>query len=104
MSRKERRKKWMQQRQKGTREGGVKTIRIPKEKGTDKSRGFAYIEFKDRISHGIALRLHHTTMNGKKINVEFTSPGSGKSEKRKEKLKQKNNALVKHKIPYRSSS
>ncbi|KAK3795745.1 hypothetical protein RRG08_008369, partial [Elysia crispata] len=70
--------------------GGIKSIRIPREKATDKGRGFAYMEFDGRISHGIALRLHQTTLGGRKINVEFTSIGGGKSEARKEKLKQKN--------------
>lgn len=70
--------------------GGIKSIRIPREKTTDKGRGFAYMEFDGRISHGIALRLHQTTLGGRKINVEFTSIGGGKSEARKEKLKQKN--------------
>ncbi|CAG5114868.1 unnamed protein product [Candidula unifasciata] len=70
--------------------GGIKSVRIPKEKGTDKGRGFAYMEFDGRISHGIALRLHQTTLGGRKINVEFTSIGGGKSEARKEKLKLKN--------------
>ncbi|OWF39068.1 uncharacterized RNA-binding protein C365.04c-like [Mizuhopecten yessoensis] len=78
--------------------GGVKMIRIPKEKGTDKARGFAYIEFKDRISHGIALRLHQTTLAGRKINVEFTSIG-GKNKKRLEKLKLKNLSKAKFKMP-----
>ncbi|XP_069121465.1 uncharacterized protein [Argopecten irradians] len=78
--------------------GGVKLIRIPKEKGTDRARGFAYIEFKDRISHGIALRLHQTTLAGRKINVEFTSIG-GKNKKRLEKLKLKNLSKAKFKMP-----
>lgn len=70
--------------------GGIKSIRIPRDKGTENGRGFAYMEFDGRISHGIALRLHQTTLGGRKINVEFTSIGGGKSEARKEKLKQKN--------------
>lgn len=78
--------------------GGVKKIRIPQDKAKQCSRGFAYIEFKDRISHGIALRLHHTTLGGRKINVEFTSIG-GKNEQRKDKLKKKNEALAKFKMP-----
>lgn len=78
--------------------GGVKNIRIPQDKAKQCSRGFAYIEFKDRISHGIALRLHHTTLAGRKINVEFTSIGGGKNENRKEKLRKKNEALAKHKM------
>lgn len=51
--------------------GGVKSVRIPKDRAGN-GKGFAYIEFKDRISHGIALRLHHTTLAGRKINVEFS--------------------------------
>ncbi|XP_063424897.1 uncharacterized protein LOC134708357 [Mytilus trossulus] len=78
--------------------GGVKKVRIPQEKAKQRSRGFAYIEFKDRISHGIALRLHHTTLGGRKINVEFTSVG-GNNQKRKDKLKQKNESLSKFKMP-----
>lgn len=34
--------------------GGVKAIRIPKGKGTGMSKGFAYVELKDRISHGVS--------------------------------------------------
>nr|XP_022315227.1 uncharacterized RNA-binding protein C365.04c-like isoform X2 [Crassostrea virginica] len=83
--------------------GGVKAIRIPKEKGTGNCKGFAYVEFKDRISHGIALRLHHTTLGGRKINVEFTSHGSGKNDQRKEKLKLKNLKLAKMKVPLKGS-
>ncbi|XP_005112957.1 uncharacterized RNA-binding protein C365.04c [Aplysia californica] len=70
--------------------GGIKSIRIPKERGSDRGRGFAYMEFDGRISHGIALRLHQTTLGGRKINVEFTSIGGGSSDTRREKLKQKN--------------
>ncbi|KAI8772410.1 NOP6 [Biomphalaria glabrata] len=78
--------------------GGIKNIRIPRDKVTDKGRGFAYMEFDGRISHGIALRLHHTTLAGRKINVEFTSIGGGKSEARKAKLQKKN--LKRKKMKY----
>ncbi|XP_014785255.1 uncharacterized protein LOC106879991 [Octopus bimaculoides] len=76
--------------------GGVKKVRIPTERGTNKPRGFAYIEFKDRISHKIGLRLHHTHLNGRQINVEFTSIG-GNNPRRREKLQQKNLKLSKMK-------
>lgn len=79
--------------------GGVKAVRIPKEKGTEKSKGFAYIEFNSTISHRIALRLHNTTLGGRKINVEFTSSG-GKNESRMQKLKSKNEKLAKFKMPF----
>ncbi|ESP03052.1 hypothetical protein LOTGIDRAFT_230487 [Lottia gigantea] len=51
--------------------GGVKSIQIPKEKGQNIGKGIAYMDFKSRISHGIALRLHQTTLGGKPISVEF---------------------------------
>ncbi|XP_067686424.1 uncharacterized protein [Haliotis asinina] len=73
--------------------GGVKSTRIPKEKGTEKGRGYAYMEFKDRISHGIALRLHQTKLAGQRINVEFT-PLAGK---KKDKLKRRLQALARPK-------
>lgn len=69
--------------------GGVKSVRIPKEKGSGKGRGFAYMEFKDRISHGIALRLHHTTLCGRRINVEFQS-SEKQAAKGKDAAKQEN--------------
>ncbi|GAB1609399.1 nuclear localization sequence-binding protein-like [Argonauta hians] len=79
--------------------GGVKKVRIPTERGTNKPRGFAYIEFKDRISHKIGLRMHHTHLNGRQINVEFTSIG-GNNPRRREKLQQKNSKLSKMKRDY----
>lgn len=79
--------------------GGVKTVRLPKEKGTEKAKGFAYIEFNSHISHRIALRLHNTTLGGRKINVEFTSAG-GKNEARLQKLRSKNEKLSKFKMPF----
>lgn len=59
--------------------GGVKSVRIPKNK-EGLGKGFAYIEFKDRISHGIALRLHHTTLAGRRINVEFVRDDKKKNQ------------------------
>ena len=47
----------------------------------------------------IALRLHNTTLGGRKINVEFTSAG-GKNEHRQQKLKSKNEKLAKFKMPF----
>lgn len=48
----------------------------------------------------LALMLHHSTLKGRKINVEFTSAGR-KSERRTEKLKQKNKVAERFKVgPY----
>lgn len=38
--------------------GGVKVVRILKEKGIGKSKGFVYVEFKNRISYGVSFGLY----------------------------------------------
>lgn len=77
------------------RAGGIKSIKIPKYRGTDTGKGFAYIEFNNTISHRLALRLHNTAMAGRKIIVEFTSNGKLTEKERIEKLKQKNEDILK---------
>jgi len=69
--------------------GGIKAIRIPKERGKDVGKGFAYMEFDGRISHGIALRLHHTTLRGHKINVEFTTIDGNTDSKKKTQMRRR---------------
>ena len=34
--------------------GGVKAVRIPKEKGSERAKGFAYVEFNSTISHRVS--------------------------------------------------
>ncbi|WLF76878.1 hypothetical protein PVL30_000583 [Lodderomyces elongisporus] len=58
-------------------------------------KGIAFLEFdsdtKDIQSKmELALKLHHTEIRQRRINVELTVGGGGNSETRKEKLKQKN--------------
>lgn len=64
---------------------------------TDK--GCAFVEYKNddlkesKRQMDIALRLHKSTLGGRKINVELTAGGGGNSQDRKEKIKAKNEKL-----------
>lgn len=40
-----------------------------------------------------ALRMHHSKLEGRKINVELTAGGGGKSENRMNKIKSKNDEI-----------
>jgi len=41
----------------------------------------------------IGLKLHHTRLKGRRINVEITCGGGGKSQGRKEKIRERNEKL-----------
>lgn len=59
-------------------------------------KGYAFLEFSGNQASSqlnTALRYHHTTMQGRKINVELTVGGGGNSENRRQKLKEKNDQL-----------
>jgi len=60
---------------------------------TTKSKGCAFLEFRKPPSLQHALKLHHSLLDGRRINVELTSGGGGSSEKRKEVIKARNRAL-----------
>lgn len=59
------------------------------------SKGCAFVEFKSSDALRKALKFHHTMLEGRKINVELTAGGGGKSENRQEKIKAKNAELDK---------
>ncbi|KAJ1029995.1 hypothetical protein NDA16_000908 [Ustilago loliicola] len=59
------------------------------------SKGYAFVEFKTSEALRKALKFHHTMLEGRKINVELTAGGGGKSETRQEKIKAKNAGLEK---------
>ena len=69
------------------------SIRIPTKKGTNAPQGFAFLEFDNSTSLEKALRCHHTMLMKRKINVELTAGGGGKSDTRMAKVKGKNEAL-----------
>lgn len=60
---------------------------------TSRSKGCAFIEFPTSRSLQAALRLHHSDLDDRTINVELTSGGGGSGEKRKEVLRSRNKAL-----------
>jgi hypothetical protein len=64
--------------------GGVQVRLRTERDGT--SKGTAFVEFDSESDVHTALRLHHSAMNGRRINVERTVGGGGAVEKRKEKL------------------
>ncbi|KAI9273036.1 hypothetical protein BDA99DRAFT_282334 [Phascolomyces articulosus] len=73
--------------------GELPTVRLMTDKQTKKQKGFAFIEFQDSLHLSKALAFHHTYFNKRQINVELTAGGGGRSEARKEKLKEKNEKL-----------
>lgn len=68
-------------------------IRAPTKKGTDAPQGYAFAEFDSSTALEKALRCHHTVIGGRKINVELTAGGGGKSANRMGKIKGKNEGL-----------
>lgn len=60
------------------------------DKQTKKSKGFAFVEFLDSASIQNALKMHHQTFMKRRINVELTAGGGGKSVNRIEKIRVKN--------------
>ncbi|KAA1468053.1 hypothetical protein DENSPDRAFT_833229 [Dentipellis sp. KUC8613] len=59
-----------------------------------KSKGCAFLEFSARPALQQALKLHHSELDGRQINVELTAGGGGKSEARIAKLKERNKELA----------
>ncbi|TCD67104.1 hypothetical protein EIP91_000567 [Steccherinum ochraceum] len=72
-------------------------LRTPKpsetSKPTAKSKGFAFLEFVNKAALQQALKLHHSQLEGRDINVELTAGGGGKGEGRLAKLKTRNKEL-----------
>ncbi|RPD82681.1 hypothetical protein L226DRAFT_33996 [Lentinus tigrinus ALCF2SS1-7] len=62
-------------------------------KSTTKSKGFAFVEFSHKNALQQGLKLHQSELDGRKINVELTAGGGGKSEARLEKVKKRNKEL-----------
>jgi nucleolar protein 6 len=61
-------------------------------------KGIAFLEFDNdtkeiQTKMETALRMHHSEIRGRKINVELTVGGGGNSETRRIKLKEKNEKL-----------
>lgn len=64
------------------------TIRLLTDEKTKKSRGMAFIETTDPEMMYSFLKLHHTSLKGRRINVERSAGGKKNSSSRKAKIKQ----------------
>lgn len=63
-----------------------------------KSKGFAFLEFDNKGALQTALKLHHSQLEGRNINVELTAGGGGKSETRLAKVKTRNKELHEQRV------
>jgi len=76
------------------------TVRLLTPKATragatiSKSKGCAFLEFSTRPALQAALRLHQSELDGRRINVELTAGGGGKSDARLTKVKARNKLLT----------
>jgi len=71
-------------------------LRTPKPmpgKPANKSKGCAFVEFSHRNALQQGLKLHQSELEGRRINVELTVGGGGKSDTRIGKLKERNKGL-----------
>ncbi|CDS04622.1 hypothetical protein LRAMOSA07216 [Lichtheimia ramosa] len=84
--------------------GELPTVRLMTHKETNEPKGFAFVEFKESETLNAALALHRSKFKNKQINVELTAGGGGKSEARKNKLKEKNDRLQKERQNSRKSA
>jgi len=60
---------------------------------TERTKGCAFLEFSEGKSLQAALKLHHSELEGRRINVELTAGGGGKGENRKNKVRKRNQTL-----------
>jgi RNA recognition motif-containing protein len=72
-------------------------IRMLTDPKTKKSRGMAFVEIREDPEFMYAcLKLHHTTLNGRRINVERSAGGSKNSDHRKSKIQNFRNEQTKY--------
>ncbi|KAK8858533.1 hypothetical protein IAR55_002760 [Kwoniella newhampshirensis] len=55
-----------------------------------KSRGIAFLELASSADMQACLKLHHSNLKGRDINVELTAGGGGSGEERKRKIDERN--------------
>jgi len=63
------------------------------QKTVHKSKGCAFLEFTHRNALQQALKLHHSVLDSRKINVELSAGGGGKSVIRVAKIQKRNKEL-----------
>jgi hypothetical protein len=62
----------------------------PGAKTPPKSRGIAFLELLNSTEMQACMKLHHSELNQRRINVELTAGGGGKSATRKGKIAERN--------------
>lgn len=74
--------------------GQLPSVRLLTTKATPtqaaKSRGIAFLELPSSTVLQACLKLHHSELKGRTINVELTAGGGGSSEDRKKKIQERN--------------
>lgn len=68
-------------------------VRLQTDPVTKKPKGFAFIDLANAQALDKVLNLHHSSLAGRRINVELTAGGGGSGEKRKAKIAKKNEKL-----------
>ena len=61
-------------------------------------QGCAFVEFNTPSQLQDALKLHHSVLDGRQINVELTAGGGGGGEKRREKVTERNKKLMEERV------
>lgn len=69
------------------------SVRLQTDQKTNTPKGFAFIDLPNAQALDKVLNLHHTSLAGRRINVELTAGGGGSGEARKAKIAKKNERL-----------
>jgi len=80
------------------------SVRLVAPKGSQKSKGCAFVEFTHPNALQQGLKLHHSTLEGRKLNVELTVGGGGKGVDRLNRLRERNKSLNDQRNKQRSRS
>ena len=71
----------------------MSTPKISNVPGSKPSKGFAFIEFTSTSALQAALKMHHSVLLNRKINIELSAGGGGNSAQRKSKITASNKKL-----------
>ena len=71
-------------------------VRLLTDQKTKKSRGMAFVEVNDPELLYACLKLHHTFLEGRRINVERSAGGKSNSEARKSKIQKLRSDQTEH--------
>ncbi|KAG8986816.1 hypothetical protein FRB95_003244 [Tulasnella sp. JGI-2019a] len=69
-------------------------VRLGTMKGSNAPKGYAFVEYSEPADLQRGLALHHTELDGRQINVEMTAGGGGNTEKRRQKVMEKNKKVL----------